>query len=98
MEEAFFRSMRAVVPKSLDELRLPRKDVVLYVSVPGCEMCRAFQSRRAAYERSKGWKNVLDWSGTHYRRRALALEAGVTDLPAYIVVPPHGPVRCLTTM
>jgi hypothetical protein len=89
LEEAFFRSVRAVVPKTLDELRLPRKEVVLYVHMPGCGSCADFAPRRADYERKRGWERVVDWSGAHKRRRQLAIEAGVGDLPAYVVVPPR---------
>ena len=93
METAFFRSVRAVAPKTLDELRMPKDEVVLRCVLPGCTACADFQPRRAAFERQKGWRHVLHWDCSKARRRALAQDAGVDALPAYVVVPPRGPVR-----
>lgn len=90
MEAALFRSVRAVVPKTLDELRLPKDTVVLRCVLPGCAACADFAPRRAEYERKRGWRHVLRWDCSHKRRRQLAMDAGVGDLPAYVVVPPRG--------
>jgi len=90
LEEALSRSFRAVPPRDLNDIRLP-KTTVLYCTRSACPRCRTFDGeRRTEYERTKyRGVRVLRWDCDDPTLRALALRAGVDVIPAYIEIPTH---------
>ena len=93
MHAALDRCYRAV-PLTLDQLRPRRRgDVVaLKCFLRDCVACRSFDADgRVAFERTLGVRRIIPWSCDHPERRRLAVAAGVGALPAYILVPSHGP-------
>ena len=98
MWPAYRRSVNAVAPGSLEELRPARGVLALRCTLPGCAACAAFQTeRRAAYEHnlksSHGVVDILPWNCKSHHRRKLAVDAGVDDLPAYVFIPARGRIR-----
>lgn len=98
MWPAQYRATRAVAPRSVEELRPARGVVALRVTMPGCTECARFEVEgRAAYEealrRDKGVTHIHDWSCKRASYRRVALDAGVEDLPSYLLVPARGEVR-----
>jgi hypothetical protein len=87
MEAARWRAVLATI-RSLEEVR-PRKGgrpVALRCTMPGCSACAAFEAeRRDDFEKRLGDCLILEWMCTQ-RRADLAMQAGVTDVPAYILL------------
>ena len=98
MWPAQYRATRAVAPRSVEELR-PRHGVLaLRVTMPGCTECARFEVEgRAAYEealrRDEGVTHIHDWSCKRASYRRVAMDAGVEDLPSYVLVPARGSTR-----
>ena len=95
---AYRRSLEAVPPRSLEEIRPAKGVLILRCTLPGCTACAAFQTeRRAAYEGHLKQKHhpvsFLDWNCGSAHRRKLAVDVGVDDLPAYVFVPARGRIR-----
>lgn len=83
---------RAIVscPKSLDELRPRRgeRPVALACSMTGCSACAAFDAEgRDDYEaRLSVTHDIIPWKCDKGRRVTLAMDAGVDELPAYLLL------------
>ena len=93
MDVAIGRCYRAV-PATLEGLRPRTGAIALRCVLRGCSACKSFDAdERAAFEPTLGVRHVLPWGCDDEARRRIATEAGVTDLPAYVVVPATGPVR-----
>lgn len=104
--KAFLRSLEAVPPSTLEEIR-PRtvgaSDLVLRCFMPGCSSCAKFETEgQASFEEThfRG-ADIIDFDCRGKKQRNLAMNAGVDDLPAYIVLSasnnkPHA-VRPLTS-
>ena len=96
MERARYRALAAVPPATLEELAPSRGTVALRCRAPGCARCADFEVQgRDAFEASLGVDLVVPWDCGHARRRDLALAAGVTAVPAYVVLEAGGGVRVL---
>lgn len=81
------------VPRTLEDLRPAKGTVALRCSMPGCRKCLAFKSQQPVYERAlraKGVIEVIPWNCKHKTRRDIALNAGVDDLPAYVLLSARG--------
>lgn len=89
---AWVRSLTTVPPESVADVAPPHS-VLLLCQRPGCVQCSSFESYgRAALEAEMGGRGVrvVDWDCSDARRRALALDAGVTAVPAYVLLTPTG--------
>jgi hypothetical protein len=85
MQEALFRSVEIVAPKSIEEIRpLDDKVVALYCFLPECTRCKRFKPRKKAYE--KRFHDVVPWDCSRRRQRTIAQSFEVDDLPSYIVL------------
>lgn len=92
MDVATLRALCAAPPKTLDEMRPGRgkRSLILYVSMPGCTRCADFEGNyKDEFERKRfpGYY-ILEWKCNHRRRKSLAMDAKVDDLPAYVIIPP----------
>ena len=89
--KAFLRSLEAVPPASLEEIR-PRKmdapDLVLRCHMPGCSVCAKFETegQHAFEETHFRGADVIDFDCGRTKHRTLAMGAGVDELPCYIVL------------
>ena len=92
---ALRRAYQTVPPASLQELRPPTGTLALLCVLPGCRACKAHDAaaRRAFEATIPGLVEVWRWDCSKGRHKALAMAAGVSELPAYIFVPAHGRVR-----
>lgn len=95
MDAALTRCLEAVPPTSLDEMKHPSKTVALLCTLSGCASCEDFvaDGQRAYEERMRGAHPDLvirPWNCDIHQLRSLARSAGVTDLPAYVVLSPDG--------
>ena len=91
---AAYRSWQLTPPRTLEELRPSAGaagDVVLRCVMPGCTACARFETEgRATFEEDR-FRNagvVLEWNCRSAPHRALAQQAGVNELPAYVVIAP----------
>lgn len=99
MEDAFWPSYRRAVlhapPTSLKELRpaKPGSKTILFCTLPGCPACESFEHRKQEYEArtfpAAERRRILPWNCGEEDKKRVALKAGVSDLPAYVVIP-HG--------
>lgn len=81
------RSLQAAPPKSLAALQRDGADVVLRCFLPGCTECARFYTEEGpAFERRHKWTQVVPWDCSSKRHRRIAEQAGVGDVPAYVVV------------
>ena len=83
------RAFDAVPPRTLTDLAaLHSAPMALRCFTHGCIACSEFDvERRATYEerRLKG-HTIVPWNCADAENRALAMAAGVTELPAYLVL------------
>ena len=87
---AFLRSLSAVPPLTLEDLRPPAggPPLALRCTRPGCTSCAAFETEgQQQFEATLGPYEIVDWRCDTRQRRALAVSAGVTMLPSYIFLP-----------
>lgn len=98
METALERCYRAVPPSTLDELRRSRGSVALYCFRRGCERCSSFSADgRVAFEEDLGpTTTIVPWNVGRAHQRRLAMDAGVDDLPAYVIIPPKKRIHVKT--
>lgn len=97
MNAAVDRCLRAL-PPTLVALRPAHGAVALRCYRAGCAACSDFAvNDRAAYEAALGM-TVIPFDCGDPQKRDLARYAGVRDLPAYVVVPAHGPVTVRTAL
>lgn len=82
MDRALYRACAAVPPSSLSELPRPAGRVALHCVRSDCPGCAQDHS---AFE-STLHATVVPWNCDDPRARQLALEAGVTRTPAYVVL------------
>ena len=62
-----------------------------------CSECASFaQDGRVGFEEALDVRTVHPWNCDDPTYRALVMDAGVTDLPAYVIVPTTGPPRVIT--
>lgn len=84
------RAFDTVPPKTLTDLgALYPVPLALRCFTHGCVACSEFDvERRATYEarRLKG-HTIVPWNCADADNRALAMAAGVAELPAYLVLP-----------
>lgn len=89
--EALRRAMEAVPGSTLAHYRLPRQTVVLRVVSGRCPACeRHKRSTADAYERGLGADLVVEVNVDDARVHRLVHDAGVTKIPAYLLLPPSG--------
>ena len=70
---------------SLDDVRSMPHSVAIYCYMPECTQCKRFQADgKAAFEKRLGAATVLRWNCSKEHLRAMAQDAGVDQLPAYI--------------
>ena len=99
MRRALLRSWEAVAPSSLDAARVPGAGTVaLRCTLAGCESCARFETEdRADFEQGLyrgGVSDIVEWDCGSSRHRELAIQAGVDELPAYVLLgPPPQAVR-----
>lgn len=75
------------------------RGVAFLCTLPGCSACAAFDAEeRAAYETTQlqGVHAVVEWDCSLPHCKRLALVAGISDLPAYIVIPTDATLRIQT--
>lgn len=88
MQSAFDRCYRAV-PVTLDNVRPASGRIAIKCFKTTCPECRAFDADgRLAFEETLDATHILPWNCDDPHLRALALDAGVHDLPAYILLTP----------
>ena len=98
MDAALQRCYRAVPPAHLRDLAPARGVLALRCTRTGCIACADFETDgRIAYEeRLRGAETrgvtIRRWNCDVPELRDLARAAGVTDLPAYVLVRPSGDV------
>lgn len=93
---AFVRALRAVPPRSLDEVRPPAGcEYAFLCSSAKCSRCDDFsRDGRASFEaRLPPTTRVLEWECDARGARDAALAAGVEQIPAYVFVPSEGTTR-----
>ena len=86
MQEALYRALHTVPPRTLNEIRPPTGAIVLRCTMAGCTRCAQFETEgRDAYERRefRGLR-VRHWDCTDETRRDLVMSAGVDEVPAYV--------------
>ena len=95
MQSAIERCYRAV-PPTLENMR-PRRHgdtLALKCFLHDCSQCRTFDADgRLQFEESLGVKKVLPWCCDDTERRRIAIDVGVGDLPAYIILSADGSTR-----
>lgn len=97
MQNAIERCYRAV-PPNLENLRPKRHGdtIALKCVSHKCIECKSFEvDGRIAFESSLKVNRILPWCCDDAERRRFALNVGVDDLPAYILIPSHGAPRVL---
>lgn len=84
MQTAVSRALAVVPPTTLDEFR----GITLRVYHPDCDHCSTFD--HLAYEQRWPSTTVLPWDCSNDALKRLAMDAGVTELPAYLCVADDG--------
>lgn len=99
MDEALQRCYRAVPLRHVRDLAPTRGVLALRCTRTGCTACADFETdgRLSFEERLKtehpSHLNVRRWNCDDADMRTLALAAGVTDIPAYLLISPGGHVE-----
>lgn len=97
MDDAWIRAITTAPPSTLVELCPPRGiTLALRCYVPGCTACADFETQgRQAFESTAfpPGTRFLDWDCKRGRRRDLAMEAGVDELPSYVLLSAAMPVH-----
>ena len=93
MDGSWVRAVEATRPDTLNDMRLTSCHVVLLVTAPGCANCAAFETERWDRAEEKVLSEfrgarLTQWHCSTEERKALAVKAGVTDVPALLVLPP----------
>lgn len=90
--QAYLRSLTVIPPKSVDDLR-PKPGmppIALRCTRSGCVECAKYEvEQQIPFEASLHVSKVLDWKCDKQDFKEFAVNAGVDELPAYIIVPPH---------
>lgn len=97
MQSAIERCYRAV-PPTLDNMRPQRQGDTLALKCfqTECIKCRTFDADgRISFEESLGVKRVLPWCCDDDERRRIAIDAGVSAIPAYIILSADGSTRII---
>ena len=78
MQEALYRALHTVPPRTLNEIRPPAGAIVLRCTMAGCTRCAQFETEgRDAYEsREFRGLRVRHWDCTDETRRDLVMSAG----------------------
>lgn len=91
--EAWSRAVVENPPTSVRELKAPdRRPIALRCTLQNCRECHRFEhsGKQATYEshleRYRGISRILPWDCESETHRAAALELGVKELPAYIIL------------
>ena len=102
MDAAMQRCYRAVPVRTLDEVvRMAQASedgrVALRCTLADCAQCQAFRASggRDAFEATLGTRAIVDWPCDDDAPRTIAMNAGVGDLPAYLVVASDRSTRVL---
>ena len=83
------RSLSVVGADSVDEMMriLGGAPVALRCTTADCPACNAFGgAQRDSFEKTLSNFTIVDWDCDRPRMRAVAKEAGVTRIPAYIIM------------
>lgn len=97
MHAAWIRSARGIV-QDLEDVRMKSKTLALLVTKPGCPECAEFENERmyqAEQEASFRGATLVGWHCDTLAATDAARKAGVTDLPALVIVPPSGDLQVL---
>ena len=89
---ALYRSTQVAPPKSLEMLRGP-ETVALRCTLEGCSRCAGFKQTSEFEAFESKFEHVIPWECDREEYKTLAVDAGVGNLPAYIVIPPTGPIH-----
>lgn len=97
MDDALQRCFRAVPLTHVRDLAPKRGVLALRCSRTGCSACADFETDgRPAFEdrlrADEPHLTIRKWNCDVPEMRELALAAGVTDIPAYVLVRPNGEV------
>lgn len=92
MWPSYRRAVMYAPPSSLRELQpsTPGTSTVLFCTLPGCPACKRFKAEKPAFE-SKHFsaaerQSMIPWNCGEEDKKKVALEAGVSDIPAYVVL------------
>ena len=101
MWRSLLRALESTPVSSLDDLRpfTGQRDRALRCHVPGCASCAKFDTeRRLDFEEStfRGAADVVSFDCSSSQHRRLAVAAGVSNLPAYILLSDRGTPRVLS--
>ena len=89
--KAYTRSLLAVPPKTANDMRPNpgQPPIALRCTRSGCTECAKYETESQIPFEASLHANVIDWKCDKRDFRELAVEAGVNELPAYILIPPH---------
>ena len=83
------RAIDAVPPRTMTEISnlFPNETIALKCYTPNCEKCSQFNVEESAQFENKKMcvKKIIAWDCSDSNKRSLALDNGVTSIPAYIV-------------
>ena len=90
MWKSQMRAIDAVPPRTMTEISklFPNETVALKCYTPNCEKCSQFNVEESAHfekERLDRVNKIIAWDCSDTNKRSLALDNGVTSIPAYIV-------------
>ena len=89
MYEAWIRAADAVGMRDLSELKLRTATLALLVTSPGCEACAKVETEewdRLCRSCERRGAPLVQWKCTGENERNAALNAGVDDVPAIVLI------------